>query len=125
MKLALTQEEIKDVIISIFANGGLSYFEFELSYDDKLYQKYKVGNCFEDNLYSILENDGKITFIDNEDGDSEYTTDLTMDLIKERFNTVTDEVFIQDIMTTVSGEDDAETGYNLIQWLLFNEIIFG
>ena len=126
MKLKLTQPEIKNVIISIFANGGLSYLNFTIDYDGVTYNKHKVsGACFEDNLYYLLKNGGEIIFIDNDDDDSEYTTRLTMKLINERFKTITDESFIEDVITTVKGEDDAETGYNLIQWLLFNELIFG
>ena len=126
MKLQLTKDEIKNVIISVFANGGLSYLNFDLDYSNKEYLKHNVeGESWEDNLFHLLENGGKITFIDNEDDDSEYTTDLTMKLIEERLENCTEQDFIDCVVATVNGEDDAETGYCLIQWFLFNEVIFG
>lgn len=126
MKVILNKEEIKTVILDILCNGGISMLDFlTVDYSQEHYNKVKQPNdCFEDVLYRILEDKGTLKFIDNEyDGD--YDKDLTMDLIELRLAELDDANFTEDILTSLKGESDACTGYNLIQWFLYKEVIFG
>tara|TARA_R110000782_G_scaffold178772_2_gene269627 strand:+ start:3237 stop:3614 length:378 start_codon:yes stop_codon:yes gene_type:complete len=125
MKVVLNKEEIKEVILDILCNGGLSYLEFEMDYNEDHYNKVKQqGDSFEDVLYRILEDKGKIKFID-EEYDGDYTKDLTMDLIEIRLSELDDKDFIENILTSLKEESDAETGYSLIQFFLYGEVNLG
>lgn len=126
MKITLNKEEIKAVILDILSNGGVSMLDFlTIEYDKDHYNKVKQqSDCFEDVLYRILEDKGTLKFIDDEyDGD--YNADLTMDLIELRLAELDDKDFIEDILTSLREESDACTGYNLIQWFLYKEVVFG
>lgn len=129
MKLQLTETEIDNVLLDIFSNGGLGELQcsgIDYTYNKDNYQKHKVeGACYEDNLLSLLKNGGRLKFYDMEGG--EDTVFLTYTLAKERFSEVTDSERIQDIKDILDedGNADAWTGYNLIQFLLYGEVIFG
>lgn len=126
MKLQLNKEEIKTVILDILCNGGISMLDFlTVDYSQEHYNKVKSeGDCFEDVLYKILEDGGKLKFIDDEyDGD--YDKDLTMDLIEIRLSEIDNSDFIEAVLVSLRGESDALTGYELIQWFLYRESIFG
>jgi hypothetical protein len=126
MKLKLNKEEIKSVILDILCNSGISMLDFiTVDYSQEHYHKVKAdGDCFEDVLYKILEDGGILEFIDDEyDGD--YSRDLTMGLINQRLNEIDSVDFTELITTSLNEESDALTGYELIQWFLYGESIFG
>ena len=101
----------------------------EIDYEnakDKLKNQGNKYPCWEEVLGQMLLDGGKIHIIDIEDGeDSEYTKDLTlenlkhgiiMDFLNPRFN----------YGNANNWRDcDAEEGEHIIQWALFDEIIFG
>lgn len=129
MKLQLTETEIDKVLLDIFSNGGLN--ELNVSgvnffYNEESYEKFKVnGASYEENLLSLLKNGGRLRFKDFEEG--QETVFLTYNLVKERLSDVTDSGRIEEI-GLILGENygaDAWTGYNLIQFLLYGEVIFG
>lgn len=126
MKIQLNKEEIKTVILDILCNGGISMLDFmTVSYNQEHYNKVKAKcSSFEDVLYKILEDRGTIIFTDLE-YDGEYSVDLTMDLINQRLNEIDSTEFAELITTSLNEESDALTGYELIQWFLYGESIFG
>lgn len=126
MKLKLNKEEIKEVILDILCNGGVSMLDFiTVDYSQEHYQKLRDKNdSFEDVLYKILEDGGKLKFID-EEYDGDYNKDLTMDLIELRLEEIDNPDFIELLLTSLKEESDALTGYELIQWFLYKEVIFG
>lgn len=123
MKLTLTKEEIKELFISVIANGGLSLLDFELEFSRELYKKSPT-KIHEDSLFNVLEQGGTITFVD-EENDGEYTTEITMETLKEKLENLEDGEFISHVITILKGEDDATNGYEVIQYILFGESIFG
>jgi hypothetical protein len=126
MKVVLNKEEIKSVILDVLCNGGVSMLDFiTVDYDDKHYKKVRQdSDCFEDVLYKILEDGGTLKFID-EEYDGDYTVDLTMKLIEQRLNEIDNSDFTELLLSSLREESDALTGYELIQWFLYKEIIFG
>ena len=129
MKLQLTETEIDKVLLDIFSNGALGELNasgIDYVFNKDNYSKSKVqGNTFEDNLLSLLKNGGRLKFYDMEGG--EDTVFLTYDLAKGRLSEVTDTERIQDIKNILDEDCSADswTGYNLIQFLLYGEVIFG
>jgi len=129
MKLQLTQTEIEAVLLDCFCNGGISelyHSGVEMEIDDNQYQKYQEkGNSYEDNLLNILKGGGKIEFVDVEGGDESVF--LTMELAQQRLSDITDEDVIASVgkMDENNYQADAWDGYNVIQYILYGEIIFG
>lgn len=103
------------------------------------------GNCIEDKMANVLLNDGRIAFIDieaegeiyknkgvlgfiNEDGDAEYHFDLKAIKnglkkaleSKERYLQLAAFDFLVD-----DGSFDATDAENLMQMVLFGEVIYG
>ena len=133
MKVQLNDEEINQVILSILSNGALGFASqsgLDYDYDRQHYKRIKEENpaltCFEDVLLGMLQDGGKIQIIDEEGGeDSEYNKDLTMELIKQQLSNVTDPEFAEYVITSVREEGDAETDYSILQFILFDSIVFG
>ncbi|WP_300571210.1 hypothetical protein [Flavobacterium sp.] len=133
MNLQLTSEEIDAVILSILCNGALSFASqsgLDYDYDRQHYKAIKeanpILNCYEDVLLGMLKDGGKIQIIDQEGGeDSEYNKDLTLKLATEQLSNVTDPEFAEYVITSVREEGDAETDYSILQFILYDEIVFG
>lgn len=129
MKLELNQREIEAIILDCFCNGGVSELWSSgvyYTYNKKEYEKFAVaGYSYEDNLISLLKGGGEIEFIDEEGGGD--TVSLTMELATSRLKNITDEVVIQSVrnMDENDYQADAWDGYNVIQYILYGEIIFG
>ena len=125
MKLQLTEEEIKAVTLSILCNGALSFAQqsgIDYDFDRKHYNKIKeecpaFNSCYEDILYAMIADGGKIEFIDTEDDDSEYTKDLTMELLKEKLGNIENQAFADEVMTVLND-------YSVLQYILYDEIVF-
>lgn len=127
MKLVLTKEERDKVLYDILCNGGLSYLrssDVTLDYSDEHYKGVrKEGDCFEDVLLKIINSGGKLEFIDHDGG--EFTRTLTRESLKQALTNVEDKHFCQLVLESLDEQSDAETGYNLIQFIIYGKLIFG
>lgn len=129
MKLVLEQKEIYAVLLDCFCNGGLSELYssgIDYCYNKPKYEKFRVsGVSYEDNLINLLKGGGRLKFIDMEDEDN--VVFLTMELAQERLTNIENKTVIESIlkMDEYSYSADAWDGYNVIQYLLYNDIIFG
>lgn len=133
MKIILEREEALAIIHSALCNGGLSELSMsgvELNVTDEDYKQAKeeLGNpsefakdvvCMEDVWVQILRSDKPLQFFDEEGGEEvEFNLDKAIEeLSKEE---------ALDIVNTYKEEqDDAETGWQLLQLCLYGEVIFG
>lgn len=124
-----TDEEILDVIYSALANGGLMelrhcHVDLDVSEEDysKARQELKPDDsksiCFEDVLIQILRSGKKLWFID-------FETDEKIGFDYEQAKQYLKETGISDeLLQIVNEEDDAITGFNILQWCLFKEKIY-
>lgn len=131
MKLQLNQDEIEKIISSILCNGALSFagssgldYEYDREHYKQIKTEYPTLNSYEDILLQMLKADGQISFTDIE-GDGEYSKDLTMTLITEKLTNVTDVAFANDIVTALRELNDAEVDYNILQYILYDDVVFG
>jgi hypothetical protein len=127
MKLVLTKEERDKVLYDILCNGGIGYLassDVELTYNDKHYKGVrKEGDCYEDVLLKLINSGNKLVFIDHDGGD--FSKTLTRETLKQALTNVEDPHFCKLVLESLNGDSDAETGYNLIQFILYGKIIFG
>ena len=129
MKLNLTQQEIETVLLDCFCNGGLGELYqsgVDYTYNKEKYQQFKVeGACYEDNLLNLLKNGGRLKFVDVE-GDNEVFF-LTLNSAKEKLTEIEDANIIEKVKDILSenGNADAWHGYEILQFVLFGEIIYG
>lgn len=127
MKLILTKEEIDKVFLDILCNGGIGYLassEVEIEYLQEEYKKVKSdGDCYEDVLLKIINSGGKLFFIDTDGG--EFSRTLSKESLTEALTNIEDLHFCQLVLESLNEQSDAETGYNLIQFILYDNLIFG
>ena len=130
MKLQLEQKEIEAVLLDCFCNGGLSALyrsDIDYCYNHKKYEKFAVKGCsYEDNLINLLKGGGRLKFVDMEDEDN--VVFLTMELAQERLTNIENKTVIESILKIVDEDNynaDAWDEYNVLQYLLYNDIIFG
>lgn len=76
--------------------------------------------CFEDVLFKMLKLGYPLSFKDDE-YDGAYDANITLQDIHERVPTAPS--YLLDDMLT--GNDDAYTADGILQWVMYNEIIFG
>lgn len=130
MKLILEKEEILEVIHSALANGGLSdlyysdvdidpsprdYLEAKKSLKERLGEEALI--TVEDIWVEILRMGKPLEF--NDDGKS-----VSFDLNKA-MSILDKEPAIRLILEFREGQDDSITGYNLLQYCLYGELIYG
>ena len=130
MKLNLEQKEIEAVLLDCFCNGGLSELyqsDIDYTYNKAKYEKFAVsGYSYEDNLINLLKGGGRLKFVDMEDEDN--VVFLTMELAQERLTNIENKTVIESILKIVDEDNynaDAWDEYNVLQYLLYNDIIFG
>lgn len=120
--------------ITTLLSDGLFYFSgygFYISYKENEYeiskQKLGLGACLEDIQAQMILDGFAITVIDDE-GDWEYTTDLTLDLIEsallEHLETEPDQTFISAYDEVISGDYDADSCDIVMQYILFGGVMF-
>jgi hypothetical protein len=134
MKLLMSKEEMLKVLYSSLCNGGLTDLyhcgvELQLGkeYDKakarikKRQAKAKTEDtiCYEDVLVELLRGGDKLTFSDAND---ETTVGFTLDEAIERLSA---EEFGKEIFETVNEQDDACTGFSLLQGAIYGEVIYG
>lgn len=129
MKLNLEQKETEAVLLDCFCNGGLSELYqsgIDYTYNKAKYDKFRIDGCsYEDNLINLLKGGGRLKFVDMEDEDN--IVFLTMELAQKQLSNIENKTVIESIlkMDEYSYNADAWDGYNVLQYLLYNDIIFG
>lgn len=130
MKLKLEQQEVEQLLSDIFANGGLEELyqnSVNYFYNEDNYEKFRDKDAsYEENLVNLLKGGGRIKFKDFESGVD--TVFLTLELATERLNNMTELNRISEVIEILNPDSmgwDAWTCYNLLQYLLYNEVIFG
>jgi hypothetical protein len=124
MKIILTQEESENFFHTALCNslGYIEGYGLELDYKKQDYQsaKEKLTNpCCEDVLMQILKDGNKLTLIDLEC--EEYTKSITLDDVHKYVQ----EMPFNHLCNMINEDDDAETGDVLIQYVFYQEIVFG
>ena len=128
MKLQLEQKEIETVLLDCFCNGGLSeLYQSGIDYvvNSVDYKNFN-GQSYEDNLINLLKGGGRLKFVDQEDEDN--TVFLDMGLAQKQLSNIENKTVIESILKIVDEDSynaDAWDGYNVLQYLLYNDIIFG
>lgn len=74
--------------------------------------------CIEDVQTEILRMGNSLTFTDTENDES---VDLNLSLIKENWS----KLRTKDVLDYINENDDAQTSENLMQTLLYGEVVFG
>jgi hypothetical protein len=130
IQVKFTDEELLEVLHSALCNGGLVLLancgvrvltnNESLSYKRA---KDRISNesrsiCYEDVLVEILRGGDELSFYDYEDNER-----LSFGLAQARENLEKEE-FADDLMTIHNEQDDAITGYNVIQGALYGEVIY-
>jgi hypothetical protein len=125
MQIILTPQESEEFFLSALCNGleyisghGLSLFIDEDQYR-KAKESLRLGACYEDVLMQILRQGDALTLVDEEGGD--FSTDITLDMVHNRMSSVP----ITHLMNMYNEDDDAETADVIIQWVAYQEVIFG
>lgn len=128
MKLQLSQEEISNAILSALCNGALSDLYSSgvgIAYNEDLYKAHKQdGDCYEDVLIKMINAGESVELIDLED-DNETLGFITLEKATEFLNTTEDAHAIEVTQQLVNEEDDSETGYCFLQFIVFGEIVYG
>lgn len=141
MKLLLSDEDIIKLVYNGFVDGGLSILaqcEVGLRYSEKNYKAARKAIdkptnggvdsvCFEDVLVELFKRD-QLSFYDHNEGQS-----VTFTLVSVRNNlndlltgeTINEEA-IEDVLDILieTGDYDAYTCFNVLQYMLFKEIVY-
>lgn len=132
MTITLTHEESEKHFHSALCNSyplvrgagcDLDWDENDYKEAKKSLQKRTPADqtiCIEDVLVEILRIGKKLTWKD-EENDGEYTRSIELKDVHERVQLMPSE----HLMDMVNEQDDATTGYLLLQQVFFNEQIFG
>jgi hypothetical protein len=130
MQIILNKEEMLEVLFSSLANGGLIELG-QCGLDMVLEEDYQNAKarlvkanpdkslCYEDVMIEILRNGEPLRFYDSEgEEEVEFTLEQAM-------KNLSSEDYMELVMTTKNEEDDAWTGFELLQVAIYNEIIYG
>lgn len=127
MKITLTHQESESIFFDALCNAvGTGYMEgygLSVKYLDEHYDEAKgklSRPCYEDVLMQILRDGNSIMFIDHE-CDGEYDAVITLDMVHNRSN----DADADTLLAMMNGEGDADTASNLLQYIAYNEVIFG
>jgi len=130
VSMKMSEDFKKEIIFNSLCNGlgELSSYGLDLNFEDSDYKEAKKshfekngkigGACYEDILMEILTNGKQISFIDEE---SEETHFFKLDSALKNL----DNLPPQWILQLLNEEDDAVTADVVLQFCLFNEIVFG
>jgi hypothetical protein len=128
MTIKLSNAKAEEIFFDALCNGlgqlgmyGLLLDVNENQYRDARSQmEHFEAICFEDVLIKMLKLGYPLSFKDDE-CDGEYDANITLWDVHERVPTAPS--YLLDAMLT--GEDDACTADGILQWVMYNEIIFG
>jgi hypothetical protein len=130
VSMKMSEDFKKEIIFNSLCNGlgQLQCYGLELYWDDSDYSKAKKsyydrtqkisGACYEDILMEILTMGKQLSFIDEE---SEETHFFKLDSALKNL----DNLPPQWILQLINEEDDGETADVVLQFCLFNKIVFG
>lgn len=131
MTLILTDEEIYTVLHSALCNGGIDMLGLsglEIDYNNADYKAARqtlldagINPCLEDVYIQMLKEDKRLSFEDVEGGDGEKF-DLTFEQAK--VNLANPKV-AEHVLATINEEDDGGTADCILQFAMFNEIVYG
>ncbi len=136
MNINLTKEEALSIIYSAFCNGGLNeLYSCDVHMKEipnAIYNKAKKNwltfhkntktACLEDVYTQILRDGGSITFLDYNEEEKGKPFTMTLDSVIKGFSLP---IAASDVLKTNEHEDDAWTGFNLFQYVLYGEVIYG
>jgi hypothetical protein len=128
MTIKLSNAKAEEIFFDALCNGlgqlgmyGLLLDVNENQYRDASSQmEHFEAICVEDVLIKMLKLGYPLSFKDDE-CDGEYDANITLWDVHERVPTAPS--YLLDAMLT--GEDDACTADGILQWVMYNEIIFG
>lgn len=130
MKITLTPQESEKFFYNALCNG-LSYirgYGLEMDYSAEefktakknLYDKNEdKAICYEDILMQLLRDGGKLTLLDEEDDNTEYSI-ILQDVHERVQNTPA-----RHLIDMETENDDADTADAILQTVFLKEIIFG
>jgi hypothetical protein len=133
MEIKLTRDEVKEILFSALCNGGIQLLRgagVELGYsirdyhhakDTLLKQKPSEQISYEDVLIQILEEGKELRLVD-EEGSGEYTRRFNLE---QAITNLSKKEAAKDVIETLNEEDDACTAYSILQYVAYNEVIFG
>ena len=126
MQIVLTPQESEDFFLNALCNG-LSYIDgygLELTYNQDAYNKAKQtlrqGVAWEYILMEILRQGDTLRIVDHE-CDGEYSRDITLADVHTHVPTAP----MSRLLDMYNEDDDAETADVILQWVAYQEIIFG
>lgn len=130
MQIILTPQESEDFFHTALCNG-LSYIDgygLELTYKNLDYRKASEtlraqsisAPAWEDILMQILRQGDTLRIVDHE-CDGEYSRDITLADVHTHVPTAP----MSRLLDMYNEDDDAETADVILQWVAYQEIIFG
>ena len=127
MKMILTNAETLQFIHSALCNGGLNELNMcgvvlDVSDEDYAQAREKLKQediCMEDVRVQILRSKKPLEFYDREGQES---LQFTLEDAKKRLST---EDALEVLLAYKNENDDSETGWQLLQYCLYGEVIFG
>lgn len=128
--IATTEEKLK-LVYDCLTTGlpTLALCSFELDYSDKEYKAARDNLakrmdpdriCIEDVQTEMLRMGYGLTFIDHEN-EGEYTKTLNLNLIEQNW----DKLRSRELTDYIAENWDADTADNMVQCILFGEVVFG
>ena len=132
MQILLTPQESEDFFHRALCNAvGTGYMEgygLNFTYNATDYEKAKEtlktqsisAPAWEDVLMQILRQ-GDVLLVEDYECDGEYNVDITLDMVHDRVRNAPQE----HLMNMYNEDDDAETADVILQWVAYQEIIFG
>lgn len=125
MKLALTLGERNKVMLDILCNGAISFLaqsDVDMEYSLVEYKNLKKeGMSYEEVLLELINSGGKLDFIDSE---GEFSSSITSKSLEKCLTNIIDEFLIENVLTLLNESGDAENGLIVLQFILYNEVIF-
>ena len=125
MKIKFDKKDAEEIFFTALCNG-IDYVSgygmlMETNADDYLKAKDSLDEsaCYEDILMQILRDGNKLTLVDYEDDEEQYSITLK-DVYKRMPNVPTD-----NILNIIAENDDAIDADVVLQTIFFNDIIFG
>lgn len=132
MKIILNDNEVKHIIHDAFCNSTGVYGALEITYDDVDYEEAKKAlkenkepslfgsGCIEDVWLKMLEMGKTLYLVDTESMEKEA---FNYESIKENLSSG-DEHLAKMIMESLEEEGDADTADNLLQYMVYGDIVY-
>lgn len=125
MKIIFDKKDAEEIFFTALCNG-IDYISgygmlMETNSDDYLKAKDSLDEsaCYEDILMQILRDGNKLTLVDYEGDEEQYS--ITLDDVHSKMSNVPTD----NILNIIAENDDAIDADVVLQTIFFNEIIFG